>query len=453
MDDDAEQLDWGNDEEEQQHGGSVESAEVRRGADAEDAEDAVSLGGDEDEPEFYAYDARAQDNTPRGRASTPKSATIPQPQTHSRDRHHERERSMSSQRGRTSSYRQNSPQASPSLARSQSFGKLTHALPPKPVVSNVPFVHQPHLSTIEATAMVAKRHERANGKSDSADSLPPDWEVRRPSSGRGVYFYNLRTQESTWTRPGTKDKERGRSGKMNDRGTPTKVSEQRSSSRPTRPEHVGQPSTGDLSYEDRHYRPGGEPGNDGLVTSEITPSQVPDTPPRSPIIYERGRSPSRSRQRHSHRQLSLDVPSNDRSIRTDSARDPSRFTARSPDRRWAASREPVALGPSSASSRHRNVVSKMSPPPQEYRNYQGDVVSSSASSTLSASSSHLSTSRVWRNCSSQGGGRISSSVSRSLGGRVAYPLLLCSASSPNRLQDAHHGSLCSSPLPIPLFIF
>ena len=46
---------------------------------------------------------------------------------------------------------------------------------------------------------------RANGKvgaSDGDDSLPPDWEIRYPrTGGQDAYYYNTKTDESTWTRP------------------------------------------------------------------------------------------------------------------------------------------------------------------------------------------------------------------------------------------------------------
>ncbi|KAH7908641.1 hypothetical protein BJ138DRAFT_1012376, partial [Hygrophoropsis aurantiaca] len=218
--DDSEAVDWGNEEEERE----MDEDEHREFA-AEDAEDAVSLGGDEDD-EFLTYQSRQQQGTKQGGQTPPRSAHNPDNLEHqestTRGRRSDRQRSNTPHKSRLGS--QSASDASPLLKRAQSFGKLTHALPPKPVVSSVPFVHPSHPSIIEATAMSTRldHDKRGNGsasKSHGHDStdLPPEWEIKHPKSGRGVYYYNSRTQESTWIRPASttpsasardKDKER-----------------------------------------------------------------------------------------------------------------------------------------------------------------------------------------------------------------------------------------------------
>ena len=70
------------------------------------------------------------------------------------------------------------------LAPSHSFGTPVHALPPKPVLSSVPFVHPSHPSITEATAMASRadRDKRNNGgsKPEYSDPLPPGWEIGHP---------------------------------------------------------------------------------------------------------------------------------------------------------------------------------------------------------------------------------------------------------------------------------
>ncbi|KAI9568002.1 hypothetical protein HD554DRAFT_1998950, partial [Boletus coccyginus] len=174
MEDDSEVLDWGHEDEL-----AVDKFAI------DDAEDAVSLGGD-DEDEFLTFQSR----------SPPKSAR--------------RGRTLSPQprRPQEPSERTDPDDQAALPTRAQSIGTLVHALPPKPVVSSVPFVHPSHPSIIEATAMASRAdRDKRNGAASNAsvadynDSLPPAWELKYPRNGRGVYYYNIHTQESTWTRP------------------------------------------------------------------------------------------------------------------------------------------------------------------------------------------------------------------------------------------------------------
>jgi len=340
MEEDNEVLDWGNEDDEQQQQHYSDShrtqkgtdfLEVRRGSgDVDDAEDAVSLGGDDDEQDYYSSQRQdSNGNNKSGLPSTPKSATFTQQQQqykhhpvtpHSQSqssRELRRENSSNSQKYFTGS--SSSPQTtSHSPQRSHSFSKITHALPPKPVVANVPFMHPSHPSIIEATAMSRSTgrdsKSKANGsitgvgpsgkptssgepntaKNASSDSpLPPDWEVRHPrTGGHGIYYYNVRTHLSTWTRPvssssskepasGARDRRDSSSTAVGGRLTfdssmvPATSDHQSPSSsfhssRPPLDFDLGDSqkqllqvvppplsSTTTLSYEDRHYRPAG----------------------------------------------------------------------------------------------------------------------------------------------------------------------------------------------------
>ncbi|KAF9455878.1 hypothetical protein BDZ94DRAFT_1136262, partial [Collybia nuda] len=224
MEDENEVLDWGNEDDEQQHQDlqrktSLADLDAKRNTgDADDAEDAVSLGEDEDEQDRYDFQEEPGNGTNEDEnkpVSTPKSTSQEsgQQQPHS---------STDLRRDDSSTTQLNSSAGSPnrtqgstnqkSPQRSQSFTsttRLTHALPPKPVVTNVPFLHPSHPSIVEATAMSTRTTGRSGGKSLSSGPvesdvtpLPPGWEVRHPrGGGRDVYYYNIQTQESTWSRP------------------------------------------------------------------------------------------------------------------------------------------------------------------------------------------------------------------------------------------------------------
>jgi hypothetical protein len=462
MEEEAEVLDWGNEDDELQLSSEAFRAHLQKSAydTVDEAEDAVSLGSHEDDQQdVSALDGDGPQEAPKKRPSSPKQQSTPT------SRGHHREHSTSSQR-------QRSPQQSPQ--RSHSFSKITHALPPKPVVSHVPFVEPFNASIIEATAMswrTDRDSKKANGSvgkpissGDSGEPLPPDWECRQPRSGaRGVYFYNVRTHESTWTRPvfikvsSTKDKEKSRSQapesrrKAHDHAGLTNSPEHITTSRSARPD-IEVPAK-DLSYEDRHYRPGGDTSADSGKREERP--QRAYTPPPSPKVkpVERPKDAERPRPRRSSPPLPK-TSSNSHDLQRDSQRESSQAQVSSKDRHWSSSRETVHL---EDPTRYRptpprpDVAMPSSVhPAYEDRNFRNDgELSSSAPSTLSASSSHhnIPTSRVRRFYSSRGGGRIiykRLAKPRELSRAASCPLLLYSASSSNPLKDAHHGSLCSS---------
>lgn len=178
---------------------------------------------------------------------------------------------------------------------------LIHGLPPKPVVANVPFLHPSHPSLIEATAMSrstakTKTSSGNNGfapkpaSSVDAKDLPLDWQIRNSHNG-DMYYYNTKTHVSTWERP-------VRNGLQDDKISQPLHFPTSSSSGPK-----------DLSYEDRHYRPGENgappadsrppvlpPSNRNGTTdtwfgSAVAPSYDSRTPPDSPQHRDRSRSP------------------------------------------------------------------------------------------------------------------------------------------------------------------
>jgi hypothetical protein len=429
-------LDWGNEDEElHMHPEAYRRADFCRGGEPDDAEEAVSLGGDDED-----YETRFREEHPNKSSLSAKPAALHQPQPN-------RQSSQESQLppptpSQKAANSQGSPQQSP--LRPHSLSKITHALPPKPVVAIAPFVHPSHPSIIEATAMSRSRTDRdkkLNGtvaKSGPAasdmDPLPPDWELRHPRNGaRGVYYYNVRTYESTWTRPVNSvqspfSKDQGkapapapdsRSGAKNSDSTGTKGSEQNAVSRRGRSDAEPQVSSV-LSYQDRHYRPGADntqkPSQDANRREEralhhnASHTHRSFTPPASPKP-ERARSPplvareQDRRQPSSHHRQSSPRESAANGARS---RDFQRDDFRSPIERHSSSRNL----PSEASSRHQAGPSTNSQPQaigmekSETPVFQGlrsDTVWPTPS-TLSASTPL--TSRVWRINSSRGGGRI-----------------------------------------------
>ncbi|KAI0945730.1 hypothetical protein AcW1_001884 [Taiwanofungus camphoratus] len=281
MEEDTEVLDWGHEEDEQLTAHFQQRASDGRDSwrDQEDAEDAVSLGGDEDDMQNFYNHRSTEPDASKGQPSTPKMSFSQQQHSHQSKRDYQREPSGNSQKQQPPLQSQNP--GSPQLRRSQSHGKMTHALPPKPVVSVAPVHPSPAQTSTLASSMV-QRERRVNGhgkpvsSSDGIDVLPPDWEVRYPrSGGSDHYYYNLKTHESTWTQPGLVS---GRSSPLKDResGTiqtvggrsPNQISHDATVRADSTERHVLPSSdhkdlkhktspAGQLSYEDRHYRPGG----------------------------------------------------------------------------------------------------------------------------------------------------------------------------------------------------
>ncbi|CDO71143.1 hypothetical protein BN946_scf184845.g13 [Trametes cinnabarina] len=357
LEDDGERVDWGNDEDEQQvfpPSDTVYSQRQTMGGYVglgEDAEDAVSLGGDdEDEREFYARHSTEQDSVTSNNVLLSKSTFVSHSTSGKRDS--QRQSATSSQRARTPSLPQNPDSPDDNLRRTHSASTLvpppmTHALPPKPIA--VPPLYRPPSPVrpgIRVSAM-SYRQKKTNGSGkysvapDGGDPLPPDWEIRYPrNGGKDAYYFNVKTEESTWIRPRlppsgrsspTKDGEGGSARRSPDlqapwpdrsgRGQGPRTQRRDITSRnPSPPSPPPPPANGSLTYQDRHYRP-----NEGAVPS-VKPealdkrdersgtrsnnlSEPPhgrsQTPPQASDRRWRPRTPSPPRERILRRESSL----------------------------------------------------------------------------------------------------------------------------------------------------
>lgn len=392
VEDETEVLDWGNEEEDQ------DFAETN--PTLEDAEDAVSLGGDEDD-EFLTYQSRVSQGTTHRTQSPSRTVYHTEKQeitaaVDARGKAPERDRPKTPSRHPQEA--QTAPESTPALNRQLSFGKLTHALPPKPVVSSVPFMHPSHPSIIEATAMAARiDRDKKNGsvpKSttyEPGDVLPPDWEVRHPRNGRGVYYYNSRTKESTWTCPGTSTSSRDRrDSRIADDTRDMAAISMTDDSLTSRIGRSDADTT--LSYDDRHYRPGESARRDERPPMQSHGSQNDSFLPINRVNGERSPSPP-SRHRSdvrappSRRQQS--PPANGdrnrgRASKKDSLRPSSPIAA--VDRVWVAPRDPSPVGrPAVQEGKHRE-AEHLPHKERERRETPRDADRMSATSTLSASS-------------------------------------------------------------------
>ena len=153
-----------------------------------------------------------------------------------------------------------------------------HALPPKPVLCSVPFVHPSHSSIIEATAMASRadrdKRNSAGSKPEYSDPLPPGWEIKYPRNGCGLYYYDIHTQESIWSRPTAPSTREKRAERSNPRDDPLDkpLSTRNGKALILR---VGRPTTG----EDRHYHPGESARREErpLRSTQRTHSYKPDS--------------------------------------------------------------------------------------------------------------------------------------------------------------------------------
>lgn len=507
MEEDTEVLDWGHeDDEHHEHRFSQQNVSMD-----DPEEDAVSLGGDEDDVEhYYAYQSTSNHDDPQASHDVSKGSLMAASQQQQQQQqqvsqgNRETQRDNSGNSHKPPSQSQSSPKQ-PSPKRSQSFGKMMHSLPPKPILS-IPFLQPTRPSSIiEATAMSGSlpREKKSNGNavkplspSATGDSLPPDWELKQARSGNGVYYYNIRTYQSTWTRPVSgarspaKDKERGR----------TQTSESRlpmrsgnSSPNQLRASHTGRSEEPQvilppaLSYDDRHYRPG-DSAQIGSVAEKRREERSDSnnhrrslTPPRSPRILSpnlplrpsspiaRGRDDVRASRSH---RKSSPITTGELGTLIDLQREKSRAAVlqiSSPDRHWVAPEDPPARKssgrrpppPPAADHHHRqreNVVdisSRPVTPANEERNsssFHNDADWSSTLSTLSTSSHPPTYHRLWRNCSFQGGGRtLSQRLAKPMGLSCAIPdpFLLCTGF----FLASTQGRSSWIPLFFPLFFY
>ncbi len=152
--------------------------------------------------------------------------------------------------------------------------------------------------------------------------MPPDWEIRYPrTGGNEAYYFNVKTEESTWVRPKlplsgtsspTKERENGHihlSGRrspddldsalldMSAIGQGSRVPSRDTPSRNTSP----LPPAVDLTYRDRHYRPGEAPVPAGKSESGDRRSERVGVKPahlaEAPYVRTRSPSPPESRRR------------------------------------------------------------------------------------------------------------------------------------------------------------
>lgn len=419
VEDETEVLDWGNEEEDR--GTSEQDPSVA----AEDAEDAVSLGGDEDD-EFLTYQPRVSQGASQ-RTQSPSKAVNHSEKTqetsvfgaNARGKAPEHDRPKTP--ARPPQETQMVPESSPALNRQLSFGKLTHALPPKPIVSSVPFMHPSHPSIIEATAMAARvDRDKKNGivavtkptTFESGDILPPDWEVRHPRNGRGVYYYNSRTKESTWTRPGSSPPARDRraADETRDIVVVSKTDDSLTS-------RIGRSDAGTiLSYDDRHYRPGESARRDERLPVQSYGSQNDSFLASNRANGERSLSPPPRHRADDHAPSSRRQRSPSANGDHNRGRASTKDTVRpgSPiadvDRVWVAPRLP---SPVDRSVSHEGKHHEAEQPPhkeRERRETPRDADRMSTTSTLSTSSPILIPRR--RVCSSWGTGRNAFAASR-----------------------------------------
>ncbi|TFK89246.1 hypothetical protein K466DRAFT_487200, partial [Polyporus arcularius HHB13444] len=229
VDDDGERLDWGNDDDEPQNGSEQYTGYSPRQSTGgytgapEDAEDAISLGGDdEDEREFYANHSSEQ---APGTHLTKQSSFASHPGRRDGQRLSATTPSRTPSRAKNSESpsRDSRPPNSASSTGKLPPAPLIHGLPPKPVLVP-PLFEQPTEPGILASAMLHNKPRKSNGTvkgvpaPDGGDPLPPDWEIRYPrGGGKDVYYFNLKTEESTWTRP--------RLQVTSGRSSPTKIRE------------------------------------------------------------------------------------------------------------------------------------------------------------------------------------------------------------------------------------
>lgn len=196
MNDDPE-VDWGNDEDDYMLSRAyfaVGMGYAIGGDEADDVEDAVSLGGDEEE-ELAAYGARPNEqNTP----AADKFQTASSKREAKR-----RSASVGVSHWKENSQVQSAPlPPSPQSEVRQPTPKMTHALPPKPVVSSI---RAPPSTTAASPMSLPRKERRSNGntakKGEEPPPPPPPEKESRSSrtAGRDGRQRDSRAEESSWT--------------------------------------------------------------------------------------------------------------------------------------------------------------------------------------------------------------------------------------------------------------
>jgi len=191
MDDDV--LDWEDDDEYATNQLNLPSAGDTNGAADDEGDDAVSLGGDEEEQEYYGTrtDFAAAQNSNDSHERAPSVSQTVSLDNQSSVNGHDATAPLALGRVKSDSRSFHAP-SSPPKPPSQNF---THALPPKPVLAS--FGRPPRPSLTEATSMTGNLPPKRQSK---ASDLLPDWEEKTSSNG-DVYYYNVLTHVSQWPRP------------------------------------------------------------------------------------------------------------------------------------------------------------------------------------------------------------------------------------------------------------
>ena len=198
MNDDHE-VDWGNDEDDtllsRPYFDSVGMDHTSGGVETDDVEDAVSLGGDEEE-EFAAYGARSNE---QNTLSADRFQTI-----HSKRDTRRRSASVGRRTPRKEMSQVQPEPLPPSPQPETRQTTLTHALPPKPVVSSS--IRPPPSTTAASPMSLPRKERRSNGnttkKSDDASLSDKETKSSR-TAGRESRHRDSNADESEWTRPGS----------------------------------------------------------------------------------------------------------------------------------------------------------------------------------------------------------------------------------------------------------
>ena len=196
MNDDHE-VDWGNDEDDPRaYFDSLGTGHAIGDGETNDVEieDAVSLGGDEEE-EFAAYGARSNEQNTLSADKFQTTVTKKDPRRRSASI------GVSSRKERNQAQPAPLPPSPPPEIR-QPTPKLTHALPPKPVVSSS--IRAPPSTTAASPMSLPRKERRSNGNTTKKGDEPSLSDKETKSSrtaDRDGRHRDSRAEESSWTRP------------------------------------------------------------------------------------------------------------------------------------------------------------------------------------------------------------------------------------------------------------